>query len=317
MPQNDTRREWALDWLTALLPVTMVCVFSFGWAGVVAALTACGGYLAASVLCGLVTKKAVGRDTLWDSVILGVLTALCLPPAGAVWLAPLAGSTVGALVSFGGWVWGLVGAHRLPLCHPVAAAYVLLRLLVPAMSVGYILPAQWQGLDAVSAATPLAALGGGEAVHSTWYLLFGVRGGAMGEGCVLAVLLGALFLVLRRRVRLIAPACMLATVALLSWIVWGMPLYALLAGSTLPAALLLADRRYAPRHYAAQAIAGVTAGAVTVWLRAASGWAEGTAVGLVAAGVAVYAGRWLWHIAVKYGVPARLKDIFAKIKNKG
>ncbi len=317
MPQTNTRREWALDWLTALLPVAMVCVFSYGWAGAVAALTACGGYLAAAALCGLITKRAADRDTLWDSVIFGVLVALCLPPASAVWLAPLAGGIVGALVSLGGWARGLAGAHRLPLCHPVAVAVVLLRLLVPAMSEGYMLPVQWQGLDAISAATPLAALAGGEVVHSTWYLLFGVRSGAMGEGCVFAVLLGALFLVLRRRMRLIAPACMLATVALLSWAVWGMPLYALLAGSTLPAAVLLADRRYAPRHYAAQAIGGVTAGAVTVWIRAVGGWAEGTAVGVAAAAVVVYAARLLWRLATKYGVIARAKDIFAKIKNKG
>ena len=317
MPQDKVRRDWALDWLTALLPVAIVCVFSYGWAGVIAALTAWGGYLAASVLCNLVIKREQDREAVWDSAVLSVLVALCLPPAAAVWLAPLAGGIVGVLVTFGGCVRRLAGAHRLPLCHPVAVAVAALRLLVPAMTDGYILPAQWRGLDAVSAATPLAALDSGEIVHSTWYLLFGVRSGAMGEGCVLAVLLGMLFLLLRRRVRLIAPACMLATTALLSWILWGVPLYAVLAGSTLPAAVLLADRRYAPRHYAAQAVAGVTAGAVTVWMRAASGWSEGTAVGLMAAGIAVYACRWAWHFANKWGLVRRAKDIFAKIKNKG
>lgn len=317
MTPTNTRRDWALDWLTALLPVAMVCVFSYGWAGVVAALTAWGGHLAASVLCNLVTGREMDRDTVWDSVALSVLAALCLPPAAAVWLAPLAGGIVGVLTVLGGRVRELAGAHRLPLCHPVAVAVVTLRLLVPAMIDGYILPMQWRGLDAISAATPLTAFDGGQIAHATWHLLFGVRGGAMGEGCVLAVLLGALFLLLRRRVRLIAPACMLATVALLSWIVWGLPLYALLAGSTLPAAVLLADRRYAPRHMAAQAIAGVVAGGVTVWMRASSGWSEGTAVGLMAAAAAVYGCRWAWHFANKWGLIDRAKDIFAKIKNKG
>ncbi len=316
MPQINTRRDWALDWLTALLPVAIVCVFSYGWSGVIAALTAFGGYLAAAVLCGVVTKAAVDRDTVWDGAAFGVLIALCLPPAAAVWLAPLGGGIVGVLTAFGARLRMWAGTHRLPLCHPVAVAVLTLRLLVPAMTEGYILPSQWRGLDAIATATPLASLGA-EPAYSIWYLLFGVRGGAMGEGCVVAVLLGALFLLLRRRVRVIAPACMLATVALLSLIVWEMPLYALLAGSTLPAAILLADRRYAPHHYGAQAIAGVTAGAVTVWMRAASGWAEGTAVGLVAAGVVVYVCRWAWHFADKWGVMTRVKDIFAKIKNKG
>ncbi len=317
MPQIKTRRDWALDWLTALLPVAMVCVFSYGWAGVVALLTAWGGYLAATVLCNLVLKRELDRDAVWDSVALSALVALCLPPAAAVWLAPLAGGIVGVLTAFGSRARELAGNHRLPLCHPVAVTVVLLRLLVPAMADGYVLPMQWRGLDAVSAATPLAALGSGETTHSIWYLLFGVRGGAMGEICALAVLIGALFLVLRRRVRLIAPACMLATVALLSWIVWGMPLYALLAGSVLPAAVLLADRRYAPRHYAAQIIAGVVAGAVTVWMRAASGWTEGTAVGLMAAATAVYGCRWAWCFANRWRLIQRAKDIFMKIKNKG
>lgn len=313
----NTRRDWALDWLTALLPVAIVCVFSYGWSGVVAALTAWGGYLAASVLCNLVVKREMDREAVWESVVFGALAALCLPPAAAVWLAPLAGGIVSVLTVFGRTARELAGAHRLPLCHPVAVTVAILRLLVPAMTDGYLLPLQWRGLDAISAATPLAALGDGEIVHSTWYLLFGVRGGAMGEGCFLAVLLGALFLLLRRRVRLIAPVCMLAVVALLSWIVWGMPLYAVLAGSTLPAAVLLADRRYAPRHSAAQATAGVVAGAVTVWMRAASDWSEGTAVGLIASGIAVYVCRWGWHFATKWGLIERIKDILSKIKNKG
>lgn len=319
MPDTNLRREWALDWLTALLPVAIWCVFSYGFAGVAAAVTACGGYLAAAVLCGLATKEAVSRDTVWESVTYGVLTALCLPPAAPMWVAPLAGGAVGALVCFGAWARRASGTHRLPLCHPVAAALAVLYLL-PALQTGYALPLQWRGLDAVSTATPLAALGG-EATHSLWYLLFGVRGGAMGELCVVAVLLGALYLGLKRRVRLIAPACMLATVFLLSWIVWGTPLYALLAGSAIPAAVLLGDKRFAPCHPAAQAVAGVTAGAVTVWVRAAGAWPEGTALGLVAAGAAVYVARLGWHFACRFGIPARIsawvKDILSKIKNKG
>lgn len=319
MPETNPRREWALDWLTALLPVALVCVFSYGFAGVVAAVTACGGYLAAAVLCGLATKEAVSRDTVWESVTYGVLTALCLPPAAPVWVAPLAGGAVGTLVCFGAWARRVSGGHRLPLCHPVAAALAVVYCLSAART-GFVLPAQWRGLDAVSAATPLAALGG-DATHSLWYLFFGVRGGAMGEICAVAVLITALYLVLKRRVRLIAPACMLATVFLLSWIVWGMPLYAVLAGSAIPAAVLLGEHRFAPCHPAAQAVAGVTAGAVTVWVRAAGAWSEGTALGLVAAGVAVYAARLGWHFACKFGIPARVsllvKDIFSKIKNKG
>lgn len=319
MTDTNPRREWALDWLTALLPVGLVCVFSYGFAGVIAAVTACGGYLAAAVLCGLATKEAVSRETVWESVAYSAIAALCLPPAAPVWAAPFAGGAVGALVCFGKWARRVAGAHRLPLCHPVAAVLAALYL-IPAVRTGCVLPVQWRGLDAVSAATPLAALGG-EQTHSLWYLLFGVRGGAMGEICVVAALITALYLALKRRVRLIAPASMLTTVFLLSWIVWRMPLYSLLAGSAVPAAVLLGDGRFAPHHPLAQATAGVTAGAVTVWVRAAGAWPEGTALGLVAAGVAVYAARWAWHFACKFGLPERTvalaKDIFSKIKNKG
>ena len=208
-----------------------------------------------------------------------------------------------------------IGRVTLPALPPLAATYVALRLAFPAaMTAGFVLPAQWIGMDGVSSATPLAALQGGATLHETWQLFFGVRSGAMGELCVAAVLLGAGYLLVRRRLRLIAPACMLATLSFLSWLGWNSPLYGLLAGAPLLAAVLLADEALLPPAWADQVTAGVTAGGVTALVRGWGFWADGTAVGLLAAFVAVYARPYVWKLLRR--IPwNRILHFFIKKKN--
>ena len=151
------------------------------------------------------------------------------------------------------------------------------------------MPTQFIPVDGLAGATPLAALRGGE-VAELWKLLFGIHAGAIGETCAAAILLAALYLILRRRVRLIAPACLLVTVALLSWLLWSgvnFALYAVLAGGVLFAALLFADKETAPASSRDQIVVGVVAGTITVLIRRFGGWAEGAAVGVLAAQILV------------------------------
>ena len=168
-----------------------------------------------------------------------------------------------------------------PLLQPSIAAFLLLRVVLPGVAAGHTLPVQWLGVDTLTAATPLAAFSGRPTAVTAWQLFFGVCSGAIGETCTAALLLGALYLIVRRRVRLVAPAVMLATVSLLSLLVWRSPLYALLAGSTVLTALLLADRQFMPASVGVQAVTGLTAGGLTVLLRAVGPWSEGTSVALL------------------------------------
>ncbi len=280
-------RERVLDWLTALLPLLIISVLYYRGQALALQVTAVGGWLMASLLLAWAVKTPWAELRVAPALLCGLLVAFCLPASAPWWLAALLGGIAAAADAFPALIGRVRPDWRLaqPLVQPVLLAYLLVRIVFPAHFTDYTMPVQFIPVDGVAGATPLAALRGGEAAD-LWQLLFGIHAGAIGEGCAVAILLGALYLVLRRRVRLIAPACLLATVALLSWILWGAvgyALYALLAGGVLLAALLFADKATAPAAPCDQIVIGVVAGIITVLVRRFGGWAEGVAVGVLAA----------------------------------
>ncbi len=280
-------RERVLDWLTGLLPAVIIAALYYRWAAVALAVTAVGGYMLMTVLLSRVAGYDLTDIRLSPALFGGLLAAFCLPAGAPWWLSAFVGGVTAAVELLPLCVRRVRPTWRLarPWVSPVLTAYLLARVLVPYAFFGYTVPAQFASADAASSATPLAAFG--EAALTDWWrLLFGVHAGAVGETCAVALLLCGGYLMLRRRLRLIAPASLLATVALLSWLLWGAPAYmgyALLSGGLLLGALLFADKAYAPSAPRDQMVVGCVAGIVTVLVRAFGGWAEGVSLGVVAA----------------------------------
>lgn len=284
---RDPDRERTLDWLTALLPLLIISVIYYRGQALALHVTAVGGYLMTALLLAWAAKTPWTALRVAPAMLCGLLAAFCLPAGAPWWLAALLGGVAAAADALPTLVARVRPAWRLaqPLVQPVLLAFLLVRIVFPAHFTDYTMPAQFIPVDGVAGATPLAALHGGKAAD-LWQLLFGIHAGAIGETCAVAILLSALYLILRRRVRLIAPACLLATVALLSWLLWGAvgyALYAILAGGVLFAALLFADKATAPVAPRDQIVLGVGAGVITVLIRRFGGWTEGVAVGVLAA----------------------------------
>ena len=276
-------RERVLDWLTALLPIFLISVLYYRFQALALEVLSVGGYLMAARLLAQPAGFDVAQLRVTPALVSGLAAAFCLPACAPAWLPALLGGLAAVAEMLPACLRRLNRWHlpRLPI-HPVILAYAAVRLVFPASFTGYTMPVQFRELDGLAAATPLASLGTRPLSVELWQLLFGVHAGAIGEGCAVAILLGAVFLVLRRRVRLVAPACMLASVVLLSWLIWGTPLYALLSGGLLLAALLFADRAYAPMTVCDQMVVGVFAGVVTVLVRCFDG-CEGVAYGVLLA----------------------------------
>lgn len=290
----DKERAW--DWVTALFPILVISYFYYRFAWLGFALLGTAGYLAAGALLWW------GRPLLgWIPAALsaGLMMALFLPSTAPMWVAAPAGCLAGLLADLPERLEGKC-PFRLPPVVPTLAGVLLVRWAFAGLVGEYGMPLPWATAENPLVPGSLSFLGEAFDPETFNRLLLGVHGGPLGEGCVPVILLAGLYLLLRRRLRLIAPAVMLATVSLLSWMVWDAPVYGLLVGGTALTALVLGDRAYAPAPWGMQVLAGLTAGGVTVLVRGLTP-ADGSvlAVLLAVALTPVYGYvlrflRWVW-----------------------
>lgn len=277
---QDTARAW--DWLTALSPLLLMMVVNYRWSAVWAVVTAAAGYLAALVLwqwLGLLPLHGA------PALLCGVLVACCLPSDVPVWLSAAAGLAGGAVAVLPTLINRLLKKEELscPVYFPALVGYLTVRYAFAAQFSAFSLPVMWARTDAVASATPLAALGQPVSEETLSRLFWGFDAGSMGGGPVPAVLLGFVYLVLRRRVSPLPAATMVGSVALLSHLWWGQPLYGLLVGGTLPAAVLVGDEGFLHVGWKGRLVAGAAAGVATVLCRL--WWSvDGAAIGVLAAG---------------------------------
>ena len=195
-----------LDVLIALLPATVAGAVIFGWRAllvVAVCLISCVGFEA---LFNLLTKKDLTIIDL-SAAVTGLLLALNLPANIPLWQC-VVGSLFAIVV-----VKCLFGGIGCNLVNPAIAARVFMlvafaevaKAAFPALSVG--------AVDTVATATPLNANG---IMPSLLDLFLGLRGGAIGETCVAALLLGGIYLLIRRVITWHTPVAFIATVFVFS-----------------------------------------------------------------------------------------------------
>ena len=201
-----------LDVILALLPAMAASIYYFGVRAALVILVT----VASTLLTEFVTRKWIlKRDfRLGDlsAVVTGVLLALTLPPTIPLWIAAVGGVLAIFLVKE---IFGGLGQNFM---NPALGSRVFLFLAWPAAMTNWVQPV----MDAVTSPTPLAILKGKEvagAVLPQYIDLFlGNRGGCLGETSVLALLIGAAYLIIRRVIHVRIPFVYLGTVALLAWI---------------------------------------------------------------------------------------------------
>jgi electron transport complex protein RnfD len=163
------------------------------------------------------------------------------------------------------------------------------------------------GVDAVSGATPLGAIKEGlmqgasvpdlMAQHGWTYgqMLFSNIGGSAGEACAIAILLGFLYLVVRRVIKPWITLSILATVALVSLLFWGIdparftdPLFNLLTGGLLLGACFMAtDYVTSPMSIAGGVVYGIGIGFITLMIRYFGSYPEGMSFAILIMNAAV------------------------------
>jgi len=279
-----------LDVVIALIPAILAGIYFYG----LRVLLIIGVTVLACVLAEYASIKTLGKDKniLKDlsAVVTGVILALNLPPTIPLWIAAVGGAVAIVIVKqmFGG-----IGQNFM---NPAMAARVILMVSWPAQMTNWITAK----VDSVASATPLALVKkGAEAVVNVQLpayseLFIGRIGGSIGEASVLALLLGAAYLVYRKVITLDTPLAFIGTVAVFSWILAGNGfftgdfVYQVLSGGLVFGAFFMAtDYSTSPITSKGRLIMGVGLGILTVVIRLYTNYPEGVSFAILLMNITV------------------------------
>ena len=279
---KDNLSRIMLHVVIALLPAVLAGCLVFGLRALIVTLTCVISCVVFEALWQKLLKKPVTVSDL-SAVVTGILLACNLPVSIPLWMAVI-GSFFAIIVVkqfFGGlghnFMNPALGARAFLL-----ASWALAMTSFPAP--GTSLPL-FGSVDAVSAATPLALYAENAEQLPTYLNLFlGNIGGCIGETSALAILIGGIYLLITKVIRLRVPVCFLATVALGTWIFGGHEgwftgdwLYQLLSGGLMLGAFFMAtDYTTTPFTPKGQIYFGIGCGIITVLIRLWGGYPEGT-----------------------------------------
>ena len=136
--------------------------------------------------------------------------------------------------------------------------------------------------DVVTTATPLAQIAEGTKLPSLFDMFLGIRAGSLGETAALALLLGGLYLVVRRIINPITPLAYVGTVFLFTWALGYDPLYQILAGGVMLGGIfMLTDYATSPTTRLGKLIFAVGAGIITVVIRIFGSYPEGVSFAIL------------------------------------
>lgn len=256
------------DVLIALLPAVVASVLVFGTRALLLEVVC----VASSVLFEYLFRRLLKRsNTISDlsAAVTGLLLAFNLPAGFPIWMAIL-GCFVAIVI-----VKQLFGGIGCNFANPAITGRIFLLIAFAGQMTTWPTANSYiSGIDAVSGATPLALIKEGsiEALPAVKNLLFGIRGGCLGETCAIALLIGFVYLVLRRVITPTIPVVYVATIALMSLILGYDPIYMILTGGVLLGGIfMLTDYATSPATELGKVVFAVGAGIITMLIRNSSG----------------------------------------------
>lgn len=270
-------RDIMRDVVIALIPALVASVWLFGFRALAVEVVCVASAMATEYLSRRVMKRPQTVGDL-SCVVTGLLLAFNLPVTIPLWEAAF-GSVVAIAVAkqmFGGLGQNFV--------NPALVGRIVLMGSFPDAMNNWEVPLSWLGkADAVTGATPLALLGTeGAADIEPLQLLFGLRGGCLGETCVAALLLGGIYLVVRHVISPLIPVIYLATVFVLTWLLGSDPLVQVLSGGLMLGAVFMAtDYATCPINKAGKVVYAIGCGLITVLIRMFGSLPEGVSFAIV------------------------------------
>jgi len=291
--QGMTTPKAMRDVLYALLPATLASLWFFG----LSAALVLGACIAGAVLAEWVfADRAERGESLRDAsgILTGLLLGLTLPPGLPLWMAFLGGVVA---ISLGKVIWGGLGHN---LFNPALLGRAFLLATFPIAMTTWVpltgdggffdiypsnlaLPFMQASVDGMTSATPLGMMKFEQEVTPLVNLAFGNTAGSLGETSGLLLLLGGVYLFLRRDLDWRIPVSILLSVAIFSLVLtffdaarFPTPQFSIFSGGLLLGALYMAtDPVTSPVTPKGAWIFGIGVGVLVVLIRVFGGLPEG------------------------------------------
>ena len=274
-----------LNVIIALIPALAASVWLFGPRVLLICLVTIGTCMLSEYLSRKIMKRS---NTLGDlsAVVTGLLLAFNLPVSIPLWQAAI-GSVIAIVV-----VKQLFGGIGQNFVNPAITGRIILMVSFPTAMTTWIKPLSWldKGAEAVTTATPLTMMTkGGElsdGLPSLVDMLIGIRGGSLGETCAVALIIGGVYLMIRKIISPAIPLSFIGTVAVIMLIAgkgsFTFVAYQLLSGGLMLGAFFMAtDYSTSPVTAPGRIIYGVGCGALTVLIRVFGGFPEGVSFAIL------------------------------------
>lgn len=272
---NDSVQGIMRDVIIALIPATIAGIYFFGVKALLVTLISVLSCIAAEALWQKLTHRKITIGDL-SAVVTGLLIAFNLPAAVPLWLPAVGGFFAIIIVKqfFGG-----IGQN---IMNPALAARAFLLASWPVHMTNFT-------VDGVSAATALGILKeGGGPLPSLMNIFIGNVGGCIGETSVVALLLGAAYLLYKRIISWHIPVTYIGSVFILTFVfgrdgfMTGNALYEIFAGGLMLGAFFMAtDYTTSPMTKKGQLVFGLGCGVLTSVIRLYGGYAEGVSYSIL------------------------------------
>lgn len=261
-----TIQGYMKETLLALAPATIMAIYAFGLGAFRVMALSVAVAIASEALCNKLAKRPLSIND-WSAPLTGLLFAFLLPASAPWWLVAIGSATS---IVMGKMIFGGLGGN--PLSAPLVG-WATCRISWPAFMdtnttmLSYTIPAPLQQLKFFKL----------EAIQNIDYssLFLGNQLGGLGEVHVAALLLGGIYLLIRRHISWEIPLGFIVGVFVTGWIYQSMdpatyapPLFHLLAGGTIFGAFFLAtDPSSSPIGLTPSLLFGLIAGAMVIVIR--------------------------------------------------
>lgn len=273
-----TTQNIMLDVAIAMIPASAYGVYQFGYkAALILLVSVLSCVLSEYLFESLMGKPVTVSDG--SALVTGMILGLNMPPAIPLWI-PFLGGVFAVIV-----VKQLYGGLGQNFMNPALAARCFLLISFAGKMTTFTYN------DAVAGPTPLASLKAGEAVDLT-AMFIGKISGTIGEVSVIALLIGAAYLLFRKVISIRIPAAYIITVAVFVFVFGRHDLTYVLThicggGLIFGAFFMATDYVTSPITPRGQIIFGILLGVLTGLFRLFGGSAEGVSYAIIIANILV------------------------------